>query len=81
MAVTVHKSRVSEFDHVALVLPDQKVRNLTREILYTAATRRRGSVVILSTKEAISATIHRKMVRFSGIGDALQLHGKELLDE
>ncbi len=71
MAMTVHKSQGSEFDHVALVLPDQKVRHLTREILYTAATRSRGSVVILGTKEVISATIQRQMVRFSGIGEAL----------
>lgn len=38
-AMTVHKSQGSEFDHVALLLPDRIAPVLTRELLYTGITR------------------------------------------
>jgi len=38
-AMTVHKSQGSEFDHVALVLPEHPSPVLTRELVYTAITR------------------------------------------
>ncbi|HEX7386807.1 MAG TPA: exodeoxyribonuclease V subunit alpha [Castellaniella sp.] len=38
-ALTVHKSQGSEFEHVLLVLPDRPGPLLTRELLYTGATR------------------------------------------
>ncbi|MEN9887759.1 MAG: exodeoxyribonuclease subunit alpha, partial [Pseudomonadota bacterium] len=38
-ALTVHKSQGSEFDHVALVLPEQSSPVLTRELVYTGITR------------------------------------------
>jgi exodeoxyribonuclease V alpha subunit len=40
-AMTVHKSQGSEFDHVALVLPEHPSPVLTRELVYTAITRAR----------------------------------------
>ncbi|HEY3445200.1 MAG TPA: exodeoxyribonuclease V subunit alpha, partial [Myxococcales bacterium] len=46
-AMTVHKAQGSEFDAVLLVLPEEDIPLLTREILYTAITRARKSVVIL----------------------------------
>jgi exodeoxyribonuclease V alpha subunit len=38
-AMTVHKSQGSEFAHVLLVLPDEDVPVLTRELVYTGITR------------------------------------------
>ncbi len=38
-AMTVHKSQGSEFEHVLLVLPDEDVPVLTRELVYTGITR------------------------------------------
>jgi exodeoxyribonuclease V alpha subunit len=38
-AMTVHKSQGSEFDHVALVLPENPSPVLKRELVYTAITR------------------------------------------
>ena len=38
-AMTVHKAQGSEYDHVALVLPDADIPINAREILYTALTR------------------------------------------
>lgn len=38
-AMTVHKGQGSEFEHVLLVLPDEDVPVLTRELVYTGITR------------------------------------------
>ena len=47
-AMTVHKSQGSEFEHVLLVLPDEDVPVLTRELVYTGITRaaKRLTVVV-----------------------------------
>ena len=45
--MTVHKAQGSEFDHVALVLPEVDMPLLTRELLYTAMTRARRSAVLV----------------------------------
>ncbi len=46
-AMTVHKSQGSEFDHVALVLPDRPVAVLTRELLYTGMTRAKTQLTLV----------------------------------
>jgi exodeoxyribonuclease V alpha subunit len=40
-AMTVHKSQGSEFGHAALLLPQERSRVLTRELVYTGITRAR----------------------------------------
>ena len=60
-AMTVHKAQGSEFNHVALILPDTKSPVLTRELIYTAITRAKNSFTLLEShaevfKEAILAT-------------------------
>ena len=42
-ALTIHKSQGSQVEAVAVLLPDQNSRILTRELLYTAVTGRSGS--------------------------------------
>ena len=69
--MTVHKAQGSEFDHVLLILPNQASPVLTREMLYTAVTRARKRVEIWATKEAIEASIERRVTRHSGLRDAL----------
>jgi exodeoxyribonuclease V alpha subunit len=46
-AMTVHKSQGSEFDHVALVLPDRITPVLTRELLYTGITRAKQRLTLV----------------------------------
>lgn len=72
-AMTVHKSQGSEFDHVGLILPDKDLPLLAREILYTAATRSRRSVVMLGSRKLLAAAIARQVQRASGIAIKLQL--------
>ncbi|MBI5542872.1 MAG: exodeoxyribonuclease V subunit alpha [Deltaproteobacteria bacterium] len=70
-AMTVHKAQGSEYDSVLLVLPDEDIPLLTREILYTAITRARRSVVILGDPEVLEAGVGRPLVRWSGVGARL----------
>jgi exodeoxyribonuclease V alpha subunit len=70
-AMTVHKSQGSEFDEVALVLPEAESRVLTRELLYTGITRARKSVRLLAREERLREAIARPVVRSTGLYDAL----------
>lgn len=66
-AMTVHKSQGSEFNKVILVLPDQPVQVLTRELIYTAVTRARGEVIIWGTESVLVTAIQRAIVRDSRV--------------
>lgn len=70
-AMTVHKSQGSEFDHVMVILPDQDTPLLTRELIYTAVTRARKSLVILAKPDLLIMAIKRGIRRSSGLRDAL----------
>jgi exodeoxyribonuclease V alpha subunit len=69
-AMTVHKSQGSEFDHVAVILPDTDLPLLTRELLYTAVTRSRRSLVILGSPAIVRRAIARCTQRYSGLAAA-----------
>ena len=70
-AMTVHKAQGSELDHVALVLPETDMPLLTRELLYTAMTRARRSVVVVGTLDLLARTVSRTVERHSGVADRL----------
>ncbi len=70
-AMTIHKSQGSEFDRVVLVLPPEDSRLLTRELLYTAITRARSSVLMWGDDLVVRAAVERRLVRSSGLRDAL----------
>jgi len=67
-AMTVHKSQGSEFEHVLLVLPDEDVQVLTRELLYTGITRASRALTLLCTNPArLVAAAGRLTRRVSGL--------------
>lgn len=70
-AMTIHKSQGSEFDHVVVVLPDPRSRILTRELLYTAVTRAKRRLTVVSSGESLRAAIDRPVQRASGLADRL----------
>jgi exodeoxyribonuclease V alpha subunit len=70
-AMTVHKAQGSEFDSVAVIMPDKHIPILTREILYTAVSRARRSVTIIGSKDVIHAGISRRIERYSGVREQL----------
>jgi exodeoxyribonuclease V alpha subunit len=71
-AMTVHKAQGSEFDHVVLVVPDADHPLLTRELVYTAITRARRSVLIVGPKDVLTRAISRTTSRSSGVASRLQ---------
>lgn len=66
-ALTVHKSQGSEFDNVTLILPARFIRILTRELIYTAVTRARKRVRIISDQNILAKAIATRTLRDSGI--------------
>ena len=83
-AITVHKSQGSEYDHLALILPtlskerwasENESRSIaelmSREMLYTALTRAKKSVLILGEQTVLEDAALQKVSRYSGIGAAL----------
>ncbi|WP_435105280.1 exodeoxyribonuclease V subunit alpha [Arhodomonas sp. AD133] len=72
-AMTVHKSQGSEFDHVAMVLPEHPGPLLTRELLYTGITRARRALTLLGADPEVLVTAStRRIHRASGLAQALQ---------
>lgn len=76
-AMTVHKSQGSEFDHIALLLPEEESAVLSRELVYTALTRARQSVQILSPTPVLKQAVTRRHQRESGLA---QLLSDQLVD-
>ncbi len=70
-AMTVHKSQGSEFDHIALLLPEEDSVVLSRELVYTALTRARQTVQILSTQPVLQQAVQRRHQRESGLAKLL----------
>ncbi|MGE5117408.1 MAG: ATP-binding domain-containing protein, partial [Betaproteobacteria bacterium] len=66
-AMTVHKSQGSEFDDVLVLLPAERSRVLTRELLYTAVTRARRSVTLAGGAPVVEAAIAAPTQRVSGL--------------
>ena len=70
-ALTIHKSQGSQADAVAVLLPDADSRILTRELLYTAVTRARESMLVCGTEAAVRAGLERPVAHASGLADRL----------
>ena len=71
-AMTVHKSQGSEFDHVAVVLPPVTSPLLTRELLYTAITRARSSLLLIGPEDSVRAAVEQRVARTSGLAGRLR---------
>ncbi|HVN27636.1 MAG TPA: exodeoxyribonuclease V subunit alpha [Candidatus Binataceae bacterium] len=70
-AMTVHKAQGSEFDAVAIMMPDRDLPIVTRELLYTAVSRARTSVTIVGLQQTITSCIARRIERYCGLRDRL----------
>ena len=66
-AMTVHKSQGSEFDGVLVMLPEQRSRVLTRELLYTAITRAKRRVALVADAAVLEQAIATATTRHSGL--------------
>lgn len=69
-ALTVHKAQGSECDDVLLVLPETPLPLLSRELLYTALTRSRRSLVVCGSPGVLAAGVANLSQRSSGLSFA-----------
>jgi len=74
--MTVHQAQGSELDSVALVLPRREIALVTRELLYTAVSRSRRSVVIVGDEQLLARGVAREMARFPRVADRLARPGR-----
>ena len=70
-AMTVHKAQGSEFDSLMVLLPAQRNRVLTRELLYTALTRARQRVLLAADAAVVAAAVLARTERQSGLRSRL----------
>ena len=70
-ASTIHRSQGSQFDAAAVLLPEPGSRLLTRELLYTAVTRARRSLLVAGAEESIRRAVARPAARASGLSARL----------
>lgn len=70
-AITVHKSQGSEFKQVMLVLPDNWLPLLNRQLIYTALTRAKKQFSIVAPKECLTQSIRQQSLRASGLKEKL----------
>jgi exodeoxyribonuclease V alpha subunit len=55
--ISIHKAQGSEFDLVVLLIHPSHYMMLNREIFYTAVTRAKTKLILISTKEAVAKSI------------------------
>jgi len=70
-ALTIHKSQGSEYGDVVISLPGPDSPILTRELVYTAVTRSRGSVALIAPPGSLEAALARRVARASGLAARL----------
>jgi exodeoxyribonuclease V alpha subunit len=66
-AMTIHKSQGSEFQQVAIVLPNNETKVVTRELLYTAVTRARSEVLLVGRDSTLVGGVSKQTSRRSGL--------------
>lgn len=72
-AMTIHQSQGSEFDEVAIILPEDAESGLaTRELLYTGVTRAKRGAVIFGRKEVFLRAASTPTLREGGLSDRLR---------
>jgi exodeoxyribonuclease V alpha subunit len=66
-AMTVHRAQGSQYSCVSVLLPPPDSPLLTRELLYTAATRATEQVQVFGSEESVRRAVQRPANRASGL--------------
>jgi exodeoxyribonuclease V alpha subunit len=76
-AITIHKSQGSEYPVVVLAIPAGAPRLLTRNLLYTAVTRARQKLLLVTSRRTLAAMLanNQAYTRYTLLKDWLQLQG------
>jgi exodeoxyribonuclease V alpha subunit len=60
-AITIHKSQGSEYPVVVLVIPPTAPQLLNRNLLYTAVTRARQKLLLVTSRQILGSLLHRSL--------------------
>ncbi len=71
-AMTVHKSQGSEFAHTVLVLPENNLPVVTRELIYTGITRAKQRLTLFADLLLMANAVKHKTQRSSRLVERLQ---------
>ena len=66
-AMTIHKTQGSEFERVAIVLPEQAMGLLSRELVYTGLTRAKKALFVVGGEGVWCEGVVKRVERYSGL--------------
>ena len=66
-AMTIHKSQGSEFEEVCVCLPEYQQTILTKELLYTAITRAKERIKLVTSEAIFITTVQASVTRVTGL--------------
>ncbi len=75
--MSIHKSQGSGFKKVLVLLPDYGRKLLCCELFYTAVTRAKKHICIVGAEECVKQTFARRMMRFSGLNNKINVIAAE----
>ena len=75
--MTIHKSQGSEFEEVLIILPETNNPVLTKELLYTAITRAKKSIKLVTNATVFSSTVRQRVQRVTGLVDKFPTRNNE----
>ena len=79
-AMTIHKSQGSEFDQVVLILPQEEMPLLTRQLVYTGITRAKETVSLVASEDVLVAGVKAEVVKATRIASLVSPGDKEVVD-
>ncbi len=79
-ALTIHKSQGSEWRRVFILLHKDQLRNLSREMLYTAITRAREEVYLIAKVDVLDKCIKTQRVKGNTLADKIEYFNSGVLE-
>ena len=71
-AMTIHKTQGSEFNEIALIIPEDENNILTKQLIYTGVTRAKNKIDIIAKDEIFQKVIKKSIVRNSNINQIIK---------
>ncbi|WP_395167067.1 exodeoxyribonuclease V subunit alpha [Francisella salimarina] len=71
--MTIHKTQGSEFDEIVIVLPAEDNEALSKQLLYTAITRAKHKLTIISEQSSLRDIAQKDIKRNSNISELVSL--------
>ncbi|WP_191092371.1 exodeoxyribonuclease V subunit alpha [Francisella sp. SYW-2] len=71
--MTIHKTQGSEFDEIVIVLPAEDNEALSKQLLYTAITRAKHKLTIISEQSSLRDIAQKDIMRNSNISELVSL--------